>query len=50
MGPTLTALEWTQNPQKLELPPEALGKMQELLETPPPPNERLRAAVKRHRQ
>lgn len=46
--PTLAALEWTQNPQKLELPPETLAKMQELLESPPPPNERLRAAVKRH--
>lgn len=46
--PTLAALEWAQNPQKIELPPEALAKMQALTEAAPAPSTRLRAAAKRH--
>lgn len=46
--PTLAALEWAQSPQKLELSPKALAKMQELIESPEPPNEALEAAFKRH--
>lgn len=48
--PTLSALEWTQNPQKLDLSPKAIAKMQELIESPPPPTEALEAAFKRHRR
>jgi len=48
--PTLSALEWAANPQPLDLPPASLAKMMELVNAPPPPNERLRAAVKRYRQ
>ncbi|MDQ3265276.1 MAG: hypothetical protein M3Y59_16735 [Myxococcota bacterium] len=46
--PTLAVLEWAQNPQKIDLPVEALAKMRALAEAPPPPNPRLRAAAKRH--
>lgn len=33
--PTLSALEWAQQPQKLELSPKALSRMHELIESPP---------------
>ncbi|MBI4821694.1 MAG: hypothetical protein HY791_35870 [Deltaproteobacteria bacterium] len=45
--PTLAALEWALKPEKVELPPEALAKMQELSEAAPAPSPRLRAAAKR---
>ena len=48
--PTLAALEWAMTPQKLDLPTEALGKMQKLAEDAPAPSARLRAAAKRHRK
>ena len=40
--------EWAQNIQTIELPFEALAKMQELAEAAPRPSARLRAAAKRH--
>jgi hypothetical protein len=46
--PTLTALEWSMNPSQMDLPAAALAKVQELVQNPPQPNERLRAAAKRH--
>jgi len=46
--PTLAVLEWTQNPQKLDLSPKAIAKMQELIESPEPPNEALTAAFRHH--
>ena len=46
--PTLTTLEWALPSEKLELPEAALAKMQELVEAPTKPSERLRAAAKRH--
>lgn len=48
--PTLSALEWALQPQKLALPAEALARMHALTETPPKPGSRLRAAAKRHRK
>src|SRR6185369_2040571 len=48
--PTLAALEWALQPEKLELPAEALAKMHELVEAAPQPSPRLRAAAKRHRK
>jgi hypothetical protein len=44
--PTLTALEWALKPEKVELPVEALAKMQALAEAAPVPSPRLRAAAK----
>ncbi len=41
--PTLAALEWTSNPEKIELTPQALEKMRNLVETAPRPGPRLRA-------
>ena len=46
--PTLAALEWALRPEKLQLPAEALAKMQERVEAAPQPSPRLRAAAKRH--
>ncbi len=46
--PTLAALEWALRPEPLELPPEAVAKMREMVATPAKPNERLKAAAKRH--
>ena len=46
--PTLAALEWTQNPQQLELPAKEFEKMMALSEAAPKPSQRLRAAAKRH--
>lgn len=48
--PTLAALEWAQTPDKLELPPAALAKIKGLIEAPPAPSSRLRAAAKRRRK
>ncbi len=48
--PTLSALEWTLFPEKLDLPAEALARMNELAEAAPQPSPRLRAAAKRHRK
>ena len=48
--PTLAALEWAGRPQKLELPVAAIAKMQALVDAPPAPGERLRAAAKRQRR
>ncbi len=46
--PTLSALEWAANPSKLEMPASAVAKIQELVESPPRPNRRLRRAMRRH--
>ncbi len=46
--PTLSALEWTMRPEKIDLPAKALARMQELVKAPPKPGARLRAAAKRH--
>lgn len=46
--PTLAALEWALHSEKLELPAEALAKMQALADAAPAPSPRLRAAAKRH--
>jgi hypothetical protein len=48
--PTLSALEWALSPERLELPASALEKMNKLVEAPPEPSPRLRAAAKRHRR
>lgn len=48
--PTLAALEWALNPEKMELSSAALAKMQALIESPPAPSPRLRAAAKRRRK
>jgi hypothetical protein len=46
--PTLSALEWALQPEKLELSPRALSRMQELVEAAPKPSSRLKAAAKRN--
>jgi len=46
--PTLTTLEWALSAEKLELPEAALAKMQELVDAPAKPSERLLAAARRH--
>ena len=46
--PTLAALEWASRPEALELPANALEKVQEILVHSPQPGQRLRAAAKRH--
>jgi hypothetical protein len=48
--PTLAALEWALRPQPLELPTEAVAKVRELVSTPTKPNERLKAAARRHKR
>jgi hypothetical protein len=48
--PTLSALEWALQPQKLALPADAIAKMHALAEAAPRPGQRLRAAAKRHRK
>jgi len=45
--PTLSAIEWALRRERLELPLEALQKMQELIDAPAEPNKRLRAAARR---
>lgn len=46
-APTLAALEWVLRPQSLELPPEAVAKMRDMVATPAKANERLKVAAKR---
>lgn len=48
--PTLTALEWAQGAHKLEVSAQELGRIEELNDEPPEPNERLRAAARLHRE
>lgn len=50
--PTLAALEWALQPQALPMPPEALVKIQELIDQAgtAEPSHRLRAAAKRHQR
>ncbi len=48
--PTLAALEWALKPEKLDLAPDALARIQRLLEPAPKPSARLRSAAKRHRR
>lgn len=48
--PTLSALEWAMKPEKIRLPSEALAKMHEIVDAPPRPSARLRAAAKRHKR
>lgn len=48
--PTLSALEWAQKPEKLELSAAAMAKVQALVEAAPAPGHRLRAAAKRHKK
>lgn len=45
--PTLAALEWAQKPEKLELSPKAVARVQELIAAPARPSARLRAAARR---
>lgn len=47
-SPTLTTLEWAMSPVSIQLPADALAKMQALIDNPPEPNPRLRAAASRH--
>ena len=42
--------DWAPTTEKIELSPEALAKMAELIANPPQPSERLRAAARRHWQ
>lgn len=44
------ALEWAQTTEKLELSPEELEKMRQLIENPPAPSDWLRAAAARYRE
>jgi hypothetical protein len=46
--PTLTTLEWALSSEKLDLPQSAILKIQDLVEAPSTPSDRLRAAGKRH--
>lgn len=46
--PTLSALEWAVKPEKVELSAAAMAKVQALVDAPPAPGYRLRAAAKRH--
>ena len=46
--PTLSALEWAQKPEKLELSATAMATVRKLSEAAPAPSARLRAAAKRH--
>lgn len=48
--PTLSALEWAQNKQKVVLPASSLEKMMGLVEASPPPSAGLRAAARRRRR
>jgi hypothetical protein len=48
--PTLAALEWAMQPEKISLPAEALAKMHALTEAAPKPSARLRGAAKRQRK
>lgn len=48
--PTLSALEWALQPEKLVVPAKALAKLRELTEAAPKPSPRLRGAAKRQRK
>lgn len=48
--PTLSALEWAQKPEKLELSATAVAKVQSLVDAAPAPGHRLRAAPKLHKK
>ena len=48
--PTLAALEWALKPSKVQLPAEALAKMQALAGSAPAPSPRLKAAARRYRR
>lgn len=48
--PTLTALEWAMNREPLRLASEEITTMRELVDNPPAPTTRLKAAAKRHRR
>jgi hypothetical protein len=39
--------EWARTTEKLELPPEAIEKMQQIINSRPQPSDRLRAAAQR---
>lgn len=45
--PTLAALEWASMPHTLNLGAEALTKLKNLVDAPPEPGKRLKAAAKR---
>jgi uncharacterized protein (DUF1778 family) len=45
---TTSSIECAQNVQTIELPVEALVKMHELADAPPPPSARLREAARRY--
>jgi hypothetical protein len=45
-----TSIEWAQVAQKIELPFEALVKMHELADAPPPPSARLLEAARRYKR
>lgn len=47
--PTLAAMEWTARSQPLVLSDSAMEKIADLLESPPPPSERLTQAFRRKR-
>ena len=47
--PTLSALEWAMNRQKLLVEAAELAKIDELIKAAPKANARLKAAAKRHR-
>lgn len=46
--PTLAALEWASNPERINLSATEFAKLQELVSSPPAATERLKAAMKRH--
>ena len=48
--PTLSALEWAMQPEKISLPADALAKLHALAEAAPRPSARLRGAAKRQRK
>lgn len=45
--PTLTTLEWALRSSQIELSDEAMKKVSDLRESPPPPGDRLRKALKK---
>ena len=46
--PTLEALEWVSNPERINLSAAEFTKLQDLVSSPPAATAHLRAAVKRH--
>ncbi len=46
--PTLSALEWAAQPQRVELPAASVRRIHEMTRKPPKASSRLRAAAKRH--